>query len=586
MTPGDRRRNWPATIAVLFLACLALGPVLLHRGYVLVGDMTFVPRQPWKSAWLGLDGSIPRAVPADAMVSALGQVVPGDLLQKVVLLGTLVLAGLGLFRLAARVPNSSPAARLGGAVLYLWNPYVFERLAIGHWGLLVGYAALPWVVAAALDVRRDADRGSARLFLAMLVAAVGSPTGGLVTAAFAAVICAERRHPARACAVIAMGVLVNLPWLVPGVLNDAVPSDSSGVAAFAAGADTPLGTWPSLLTFGGIWKHAVVPTERSAGPLVVAGFVLVVLAVLALVRHRNRLGALLPGRLAVVATGALLVAGLPTTGVGSRLVTHLVDTVPGAGLWRDSQKWLMPFVLVVCLAFVVLLDSVQRRLASTELPAVSSTVALAFLPVVLLPSLAWGLSGRFEPVSFPHEWEAVRTILDHQPSTDRRTAVIPWSTYQRLPWNDRRAALDPALRYFPGQVVANEDLTVAERLTIGGGDADASAIGRAVSSQQPIGPALAAAGVRYLLVEKTASSSADVSLPAGTLLHGGPELLLLDLGGEGRLVRSPHTTVIRVTDGLTVLGMTVAIFTLIRRSRTSLIGYRARGSTIDGDDAD
>jgi hypothetical protein len=580
------RHTWLVpSLVVAALAVLTLGPVLLHRGYVLVGDMTFVPDQPWKGQWLGLDGSVPRAVPADAIVSLAGHVVPGDLLQKAILLGSLVLAGLGIFRLAVRVPGVSVWARMGGAVLYIWNPYVFERLAIGHWGVLVGYAALPWVLAAALDVRGASHRASARLFLTMLVAATGSPTGGLAAAAVAAVICIEGRRARAGFAVLAMGLIVNLPWLVPALLNDAAPSDPSGVTAFAARADTPLGAWPSLLTFGGIWKEAVVPTERSASLLVVTGLALVVLAAMAMVRRRKHLAGLLPGRLAVIAVGALFVAGLPIGGAGKRLVTHLVDVVPGTGLWRDSQKWLMPFVLVACLGVVVLFDAVQRRLSRNGLPVTFPVVLLALSPVVLLPSLAWGLSGRLEAVSFPGEWGTVRTILENQPSGDRRTAVVPWSAYQRLPWNDRRAALDPALRFFPGQVVASEELRVADGVTVRG-DSSPSAVERAVDDHSPLGPALAADGIRYLLVEKTASGADAVRLPAASTLHDGPELLLLDLGAGGRPIRASHPVPILAADALTVLSAAVAAGLLIRRRAPAAIRYDSPGSSHNGDRAD
>jgi hypothetical protein len=577
MSPRARRlhpsRSLRANLTVLGLGALALGPVLFSRGYVLVADMTFVPDQPWKAAWLGLDGSVPRAVPADAVVAVLDDLVPGDLLQKAILLGVLVLAGVGMLRLTARVPGIAGPARLGGAALYVWNPYVFERLAIGHWGLLVGYAALPWVLAAALDVRRGAQRSGGRLFLLLLLAAAGSPTGGLVAGLVAVVMSADRNHVRRAAAVAGSVVLVNLPWLAPALLNETAPSDGAGVAAFAATSDTPFGAWGSLLTFGGIWKVAAAPRERDEALLVVASLLLVLASLVALGRSalgrraRNRRAdhPLAPLRLVVLAVLGLVLAGLPATQPGERLVTDLVDAVAGAGLWRDSQKWLMPFVLVVCVGFAVLIDGLARRLRQRDLPAGAVTVALALVPVVLLPSLAWGLSGRFATVEYPDEWRTVRRVLEHQPAADRRIAVLPWSAYQRLPWNDRRAALDPALRFFPGEVVASEDLAISADLTVRGEDRAAAAIGRALAGHRPLGPALGAAGVRYLLVERTAPSAVTVALPSGTVLHDGPELLLLDLGGHGRTSRAPHRTLILAADGITVLGALVATVLLIRR---------------------
>jgi len=563
-------------VAVVVLAVLALGPVLMHRGYVLVGDMTFVPDQPWKPAWLGLDGSVPRAVPADAVVSLLSQVVPGDLVQKALLLAILVLAGVGLTRLVAREPAIPAAARFGSAVLYAWNPYVYERLAIGHWGLLIGYAALPWVLDAALDVRQGGgERSLGRLTLLLAVAAVGSPTGGLVAGLVAVGAAADAGRLRRTAVVLGAVVAVNLPWLAPAILNDVGTSDGSGVAAFAARSDTPLGTWGSLLTFGGIWKQAATPGERDAVLLASTALVVVVgsFAALAVAARRGRAEAWSPGRLVVLAAIGLLLAGVPATGPGERWATELVDAVPGLGLWRDSQKWLMPFVLVGCVGFALLLDALGRRLVQLDLPRAAATVGVGLVPVVLLPSLAWGLSGRYDPAAYPSEWYAVRALLSDQPADERRTAVLPWSAYQRLPWNDDRAALDPALRFFPGDVVVSEDLVLGDGNTVFGEDRAAVRIGHAVAAGVELGPVLADEGVRYLLVEKSAPSDAEVAMPPGKVLHDGPELLLLDLGGHGRPARAGHRSLIVAADALALGVVLITCMGLgVRRMRHRSVG--------------
>jgi hypothetical protein len=567
VTAPRPRASWLAPVTVVLLALLALGPVLLHRGYVLAGDMTFVPDQPWKPAWLGLDGSVPRAVPADAVVSVLGRVVPGDLLQKAILLAVLVGAGLGVLRLAARIPGLAASARMGGAVLYVWNPYVFERLAIGHWGLLVGYAALPWVVAAGLEVRRGGVAAHARLFLWVLLAAVGSPTGGLVAGLVAVVVAADRRRLLSGAVVLASALVANLPWLAPGVLNEAPPGDGSGVAAFAARADTPLGAWGSLLSLGGIWKEAAAPAERGTGLLVVVALLVAVAALVGLgtsARTGGRAEPVAPRRLLLLGAVGFLLAAVPATGPGERFVARLVEAVPAAGILRDSQKWLQPLALVLALGFALLLDHAARRLRRVDLPA-SGVAVLALLPVVLLPSLAWGLSGRFEPVRYPTEWSTVRRVIEEQPAAERRTAVLPWSAYQRLPWNGGRAALDPALRFFPGQVVVDEDLSVSASVIVRGGDRAEASIGRAIRDQQPLAPALAAAGVRFLLVERTAAGAAGLPVPTGTTLHAGPELLLVDLGSRARQTRAPHTAAIVSADVLTLAAAVVAAGLSIRR---------------------
>ena len=163
------------------LALLALGP-LLGRGYVLTYDMVFVPRLAITRGLLGLDTAVARAVPADLLVALASRLVPADLVQKLVLAGVFVGAAAGAARLT---PAAAPLPRAAAAVLYAWNPFVYERLVMGHWGLLVSYAALPWVAQAALDLRAGAEGATRRLILSLAVAAAGNPAGGLIATAVA-----------------------------------------------------------------------------------------------------------------------------------------------------------------------------------------------------------------------------------------------------------------------------------------------------------------------------------------------------------------------------------------------------------------
>ncbi|WP_148046030.1 hypothetical protein [Nocardioides marmoriginsengisoli] len=557
---------------VVALACLALAPVLLARGFVLVGDMTFVPEQPWSGAWLGLDGSVPRAVPADAFVSAATQVLPGDLLQKAVLLLALVLAGFGMLRLVRAFLPAAVIPATGAAVLYLWNPWVLERLAIGHWGLLVGYAALPWVTVAALAVRRG-ERGVLAVVPALAVAAFSSPTGGIAAALVALVVVAERARLARAAALLGAVVVLNLPWLLPGLLGNAAPTDPEGVHAFAARADTPLGAWGSLLTFGGIWKKSIVPGERDAWLLVLLALALTVAGLVFLVR-RARAADVPVRRLLALAGAGWVLAALPTSAVGADVVVALVEHVPGAGILRDSQKWLLLLVLAVCLGVGLGLEALQRWLDARGGPARAVTATLALLPVVLLPTFAWGISGDLDPVRYPAEWSRAASVLGDRPAADRRTVVLPWSAYQRFTWNGDRAALDPAIRFFPGQVVTNDDLAVRDR-TVTGEDRAAARIGAALGDGRPLAPVLADLGIRYVLIERTAPAgeSSTAAYPAlraaGTVLHQGPELELLDLGSGRSAPSVSYAPLIVVGDVLAlVLALGSMIFCAVRRIRS------------------
>ncbi|HTE69570.1 MAG TPA: hypothetical protein VK942_12555, partial [Actinomycetes bacterium] len=258
---------------------------LLVRGYVLTYDMVFVPRLELGRNLLGLEAAVARAVPGDLLVALASRLVPADLVQKLVLLGALVAAGTGAARLT---PTRRPAAQAAAAALYVWNPFVYERLVMGHWGLLISYAALPLAALAAIDLRVASSGGGAdlrvassgpgaglpvprptgagrRLVLALAVAAAGSPPGGMIAAAVALCVAAAPPWPRagavrRTGTVAGVALVVNAPWLVPSLLRPGgVPVRPEGAAAFASRPDGPLGTVGSLVGLGGIWNSLAVP---------------------------------------------------------------------------------------------------------------------------------------------------------------------------------------------------------------------------------------------------------------------------------------------------------------------------------------
>ena len=106
--------------------------------------MVFVPRPQFNAVVLGTSGALPRAVPSDAVMAVLARALPADLVQKLVLLAIFVLACAGAARLLS---GHKLPAQLAAGALYAWNPFIAERLILGQWALLLGYAGLPWVLA-------------------------------------------------------------------------------------------------------------------------------------------------------------------------------------------------------------------------------------------------------------------------------------------------------------------------------------------------------------------------------------------------------------------------------------------------------
>jgi hypothetical protein len=548
-----------AVPAVAFgLASLVLAPVL-RPGVVLVQDMVFVPRQPWRADWLGLGPALPRAVPADAVVSALTAVVDGALLQKLVLLAALGLAGWGAGRL---VPADGLLGRLAATVLYAWNPYVAERLLLGQWTLLVAHAALPWALAGALAVRRGEPGAVARTLLAVGAASL-TATGGLLAAAVALAGAGRRSR-----VLLAGGAALQAPWLVPALLAPAGGgSDPAGVDAFAARAESWAGTAGSLLGLGGVWNAAAVPGSRTSAAAPVLTLALLAVVALGLPALWRRWGAAATG-LAVVAAGGLVLALAGALPAGADLLRALVEAVPGAGLLRDGQKWLPPLALL----YAVGAGLGVERIAAAPVRA-PLAVGAALLPLAVLPDLAWGVAGRLEPVRYPADFAAVRAVLQ---SDDHPGAVLslPFSAYRAFDWNDRRSSLDPAPRWFDEEVVVDDRLPVGPTV-VAGEDRRSALVRRALQEQRPLGEV----GVGWLLVARGTPGAVPAQVTDGArLVHDGPALALWRVPDVREVdVATPPAAPVLVADAVAAAVLvTAAAGTL---GAGSVAGWRSSGRT-------
>jgi hypothetical protein len=387
--------------------------------------MLFVPREPFPAALPGL--APPRAVPSDLVVAAASRILPADILQKLILLAIFVLACAGAAALLDREPL---LARLAAGVFYAWNPYVAERLIIGHWALLLGYAALPWTLRAVLAPDLLSRRGAARLFLALLPAVIGGFAALSIAALLAipaaaftgnprparpveqrgcgtltgrairlphprgcrAALAGDPRRaaptgdprraalagdPRRLVLVLAALTIGSLPWLIPSLLHP-VYVDPASIAAFAARADTPFGSLGSLLMLGGAWNAQTVP-QAYGGPWSALWLAAVILA-LAAYLLRTRTHPRWPG-LGTAAIVGLLIAAAGITTPGRDLLRSLIAAFPGFAVLRDAQQFVAPLALLESLGLALAVAAarnpapLRRKAPTPKRPALAHQAA-------------------------------------------------------------------------------------------------------------------------------------------------------------------------------------------------------------------
>jgi hypothetical protein len=540
-------------------ALLQLAPVL-GSGYVLTRDMVFVPRLPLTGGLLGRDG-VPRAVPSDLLVGLLSRIVPGGVVQDVVLVAIIALAGWGVARL---VPSDSRWAAAAAAALYTWNPYVTERLRLGQWAVLVGYAALPWVAATAIRCRDRLDRRLvAALLLALAAAAAGGPSADLLAALVAAPVLLWPGGVAawwrRGAVLVGTLVVVSLPWLLPALLSPAsAPPDRVGVTLFATRPDTPFGSLGSLLSLGGVWNAQVVPAGRDGVLVGLAALLLTAAAGYGLTRLRGRWGdGALGGLVGSGVLGLAIAMWGATPGARDGLM-HLVAAVPSAGLLRDGQRSIAPLAL----ALSVGLGAVAELLATRWRWRAAVLVAV---PVALLPAATWGADATLASVQWPDAWQQVASASAQLPPGP--VLVLPWAAERAYPWNGDRPQLDPADHWLPRRVVGDDALLVGDRSTPIE-DPLARRVAPAVGSTGPLVTVLQQQGYAGVLVESDqAGAAAVLSRLTGThLIRSTGDLALYAVPGTARVeVHRVPLAPILVGDILAALSVAVSLTICVAR---------------------
>lgn len=532
---GERR--WRGLIPAaysLLLSVLVLGP-LLGPGYLLLRDAVSTPRSYLADSALGLGDAAPRAVPQDALIASLSAVVDGGLIVKAILLTALWLSGWGAAVLARDLLRISLGPQLVATTVAIWNPYVAERLLQGHWSLLTGYAALPWIALLAWRLRAGSDPAAPNVAMASprarrlgtvgtwaglagcLAAAGLTPTGSLLAGALTLLLVGRRNL----AAAVALWIISAAPWLTATALSGAAaePSDPAGVAAFAARAEPWLGTLGSLAGLGGIWNSTAVPSSRTTFFALVGTVLLLALVATGVRAVVGRApeeaantantgtdnGLVVRRRLVWLGLAAIVLPALGATGWGLSAGEFLVRTVPGTGLLRDTQKYValaVPAYALCAAAGCLVVGRWISRLVvdgTGDLPARTRTggAAVLFLGVLFLtlPDMAWGVGGALRPVHYPDGWRQVAAAV----GAPGDVAVLPGGMFRKFRYSGSAPVLDPAPRMLPRDVLQTGELPVR-----GGSVAGEGARARKVESLLLHGGSvreLAGLGVGWVLVE-------------------------------------------------------------------------------------
>jgi hypothetical protein len=351
-----------------------------------------------------------------------------------------------------------------------------------------------------------------------------SATSGLVTTVVVLAFLGARAWPRAAGMLLA----ANAPWFVSGLLHSgSALSDPIGARLFALHHEGSVPAPLAALGLGGIWNAEAVPDSRS-GLLGWLSLVLVVVLVCLGARrwsqHEERHDLVAYAVCWSIGWGGAVLGWAVPAVVG-----WAAGHVPGGGLLRDGSR-----LLALCAPALAAGCGygAARVIAALPEPArAASAMALVLLPVALLPDLAFGLSGRLQPATYPADYPAARATVDRARAggAGGDVLLLPLSSYRQPAWNHGHKVLNPVGRYLSPDFVAGDDLFVSGR-RVAGEDPRARAAGRALasSSGSARSAALADLGIGFVVTDRGAGPAPEVT---GRNLFDGADLEVQQLAG-------------------------------------------------------
>ena len=557
-----------ATLALGIVIGLAVCAPLLGGGRVFLLDWTIGPHVAVATpAALGLNGGLTAGI-ASSVVIALSNHLLGGAATWLPILVFFPIAAVGAGRLAGR----SRWSRLAAGTLYAVNPFVFNRIFVGHLPLLIGYALLPFATGAVIrSLSSQVSRWPVpALWWAALTALsphfawiFGVVVVGVVVVAVWTRQDRIRRISGWFATVVGAFALMSTYILLPHATTN-LPTQVGRVSLdlYRTTGDPHLGLFANVLALYGFWRLGPGPELPKD---VVSGWPFLMLAIVliamfgawravrkgeprgdqkalvirldetslesgpegggsgsadpnardSLLVDQRRLAILL---LLVGVAGYVLAIG--NQGPTGKLFLWAYDHVPFFAIMREPQKFLM----LLALAYAVLFGWGVERLSQVDIsPARAGAVATAAmigvaLPLGYAPTIFGGLAGQVAPSSLPSAYQRADALMG---TGSGNVLYVPWHIYMAYSFTNDR-------------VIANVAATSFRRNVISGDNVEASGVATQSTSPRSaylqrlfangprlhsFGALVAPLGVQYVVLAKAVDWSSYGWLAGQTDLH-------------------------------------------------------------------
>jgi len=451
-----------------FVLALFIFYPILKPGFVFALDLVFVPelRMP---AWLFNDFAI------RSFFYLLNFILSSAAIEKGLLFFVVIFSGVGMYRL---VKTKSEWPRYFAGILYIFNPFFYERLAVGQVFLLLGYALLPWAIISALrffrqPTLRQAVKTGLWLGIIPLVNLHSVVFFGLFLAIyFLGEVISNYQTKVSSqlvtryfVVIVLICLAINSFWLWPSIFSaDSYAKDINNISldenleTFRSQADPQFGLTFNLLSLFGFWGEGrgVFADLKATQPLwPVISSILLVLALWGWIVRRNKSeDASLTRSLFILS----VVSFFLSISTNFRFFYPLFS-FSLLKIFREPQKFISLLVLAYAFFGAWALEDISRRIKGKWGSLLLGIILI--LPMLNTYILFAGLKGQLAPHKYPQSWYQVENILRND-KDDFKVLFLPWHSYLSFSFLDNKLINNPAQCptncFFSKPIISSNDM--------------------------------------------------------------------------------------------------------------------------------
>lgn len=438
----------------LGLTVLVLWTLLLP-GYILIMDQSAGPVVTWPVYSLSTFSNYLSQV----LLYGLGVLVGGMWAQKIFLFFLFfIMAYLPLRYFPSEVEE---IPKYIGSLFFVVNPFVFERMLAGQWGVLFGYALfVPFIYFLIKFLQEVKINNLIRVLLASFVVGafsfhfyVMSAVVFFITIPFW-ILKIQKSELQEYVVTGFMFILLNLFWVVTQVeMPQNIIETFNGNNAQAFVTNTVPGEvlgFLGVFTGYGFWgEHEGWRNTYNVNEFVnwywwLPIYFLVLLGMFNVYKNNKKIFFPL---VIILLTSSVFSVGVAET-MFKNFNQFLFDNISFWVGFRDSQKWSGVLILIMEIFLVFCLSQILRYKYLIYLLVVVSVL-------VYQPTMLFGVSPKIQPIMYPKEWFEVNEILKQDKNCV--AVFLPWEMYYEPQFNKKVLTANPARKVFNCKVYTSLD---------------------------------------------------------------------------------------------------------------------------------